>query len=412
MLKSYVKLALKILLRRKFFTFISLFAVSFTLAVLMVVTAMLDHTFGPLAPENKRDRTLGVFYAKMSGPQSSREAGPGYGFLDRYVRDLAGAERVSVFSSFARVYSYHHGGRIASWIKFTDAAYWEILEFDFLEGGPFTADDDRNAHPVAVINEATRRKFFDGEPALGKTIEVDGQRLRVCGVVKNVPIDRILPFADIWVPMGAAKVRADRGELVGSHLAMILAHDAAGIPALKAEFQSRLAQVEFPDPRNFNRLESAAETYFEFTARLFGTIESKSQPHRLFLGLVVAACLFMTLPTLNLVNINVSRIMERASEIGVRKAFGASSRALVGQFIVENLLLTLFGGVLGAVLSWAALGAITRSELVPYAEFHLNYRVFLYGLATAVVFGILSGVYPAWKMSRLHPVEALKGVTR
>lgn len=412
MLKNYLKIAFKVLLRRKFFTFISLFAISFTLVVLMVVTAMLDHIFGPMPPENKRDRTLGVFYAQMSGPNSSRNGLAGYGFLDRYVRNLQRAEKVSVFTMFSTAYSYRDGERIQSWIKYTDGAYWEILEFNFLEGGPFTADDDRNANPVAVINEATRRRFFDNEPAVGKTIEVDGQRFRVAGVVPNVPIFRVLPFADIWAPMGAAKSRPDRNELMGNHMAMILARDAADIPALKAEFRALLNQVEFTDPRNFNRFESAAETFFEFTARLFGTTDMESQPRRFFIGLIIAAILFMVLPTINLININVSRIMERASEIGVRKAFGASSRTLVGQFIVENLLLTLIGGALGFGLSRLALSAITSSGLLPYAEFNLNYRIFLYGLLTAIIFGLISGVYPAWKMSRLHPVEALKGVAR
>jgi len=412
MLKNYLKIAFKVFLRRKFFTFISLFAISFTLVVLMGVTAMLDHIFGPMPPENKRDRTLGVFHARMSGPRGARDGSAGYGFLDRYVRNLPQAEKVSVFSMFSTGYSYRNGERIQSWIKYTDGAFWEILEFNFLEGGPFTADDDRNANPVAVINEATRRKFFDDQPAVGKTIEVDGQRFRVVGVVTNVPIFRILPFADIWAPMGAAKTRPDRDELVGNHMAMILARDAADVPAIKAEFRARLNQVEFTDPRTFNRFESAAETFFEFTARLFGTNEIESQPRRFFIGLIIAAILFMVLPTINLININVSRMMERASEIGVRKAFGASSRTLVGQFIVENLLLTLVGGALGFGLSRLVLSAITSSGLLPYAEFHLNYRIFLYGLLTAVFFGLFSGVYPAWKMSRLHPVEALKGVAR
>ena len=122
--------------------------------------------------------------------------------------------------------------------------------------------------------------------------------------------------------------------------------------------------------------------------------------------------LFMLLPTVNLININVSRIMERASEIGVRKAFGASSWTLVGQFVVENVLLTLVGGVIGFLGSWLVLQTFTRSGLIPYAEFNLNYRIFLYGLATAIFFGLFSGVYPAWKMSRLHPVQALKGGMR
>ena len=104
--------------------------------------------------------------------------------------------------------------------------------------------------------------------------------------------------------------------------------------------------------------------------------------------------------------------MERASEIGVRKAFGASARTLVGQFIVENIILTLVGGAIGFVLSFFVLRALTASGWIQYAQFQINARVFLYGLALAALFGLLSGVYPAWRMSRLNPVQALKGASR
>ena len=119
--------------------------------------------------------------------------------------------------------------------------------------------------------------------------------------------------------------------------------------------------------------------------------------------------LFILLPTVNLININVSRIMERRSEIGVRKAFGASSRALVGQFVLENVLLTVVGGLLGFGLSVLVLRAITESGVVPYAQFVLNLRVFVAGVLLTLAFGLVSGVYPAWRMSRLHPVDALRG---
>jgi putative ABC transport system permease protein len=112
------------------------------------------------------------------------------------------------------------------------------------------------------------------------------------------------------------------------------------------------------------------------------------------------------------VNLQVSRILERASEIGVRKAFGASSRTLVGQFVVENVALSLVGGALGFVLSRLVLDALSASGVLAYARFTVNSRVFLYGLGFALFFGVLSGVYPAWRMSRLHPVEALRGSTR
>ena len=75
-------------------------------------------------------------------------------------------------------------------------------------------------------------------------------------------------------------------------------------------------------------------------------------------------------------------------------------------------MLTVIGGLLGLALAHGVLAMITASGLVPYAQFRLNVRVFLWGLGIAVFFGLLSGVYPAWRMSRLHPVDALKGAAR
>jgi putative ABC transport system permease protein len=412
MLKNYVKIALRVLLRRKFFTFISLFAISFTLVVLMVVAAFFDHVFGPLAPETKVDRMLGVYLLQMKSEQSTSTGPAGYGFLDRYARNLPNVEKFSIFSLPESAHSYRNGEKIKSYLKRTDGEFWEVLDFNFLEGGPFTAEDERNANFVAVINEATRKKYFDNEPAVGKTLEVDGQRFRVVGVVSNVPIFRAASFADIWVPISTSKIASYRKEFRGGFWALILARSPADIPAIKEEYRSRLSQVEFPDPREYNLAIGDAETFFEFVSRMLSPDQSDNHPARLLFVIIGFMVLFMLLPTVNLININVSRILERASEIGVRKAFGASSLTLVGQFVVENVLLTLVGGVIGFIGSFVILKAITESGLIPYAEFHLNYRIFFYGLATAIFFGLFSGVYPAWKMSRLHPVQALKGGAR
>jgi putative ABC transport system permease protein len=223
---------------------------------------------------------------------------------------------------------------------------------------------------------------------------------------------RVTPFADVWAPLSAIKGTSHKTELVGNFMGLLLARTAADLPALKSEFDARVSQVQLPDPRAYNRFTSEAETPFELFARTLSGSHKQPRIGLVLAQLALAALLFMLLPAINLVNLNVSRMMERASEIGVRKAFGASSWTLVGQFIVENVLLSLLGGVIGFVLSWWVLHAISASGWLPYAAFELNYRIFLYGLLAAIAFGLLSGVYPAWKMSRLHPVAALKGGTR
>jgi len=412
MLKNYLKIALKVLLRRKFFTFISLFGISFTLVVLMVITAFLDHIFGPLPPERKLDRTLGVFSVCIQSPdgRNTRTSAAGFGLLDRYVRTMSTPEKVSVCTVPITANSYQNGQKTPLFLKRTDGEFWEILDFEFLEGNALTRDDEKNANFVAVINEATREKLFSGTSAVGKTVEVDGQNFRIVGVVKNVPIFRLTPFADVWVPHSTAKARPS-DELSGNYLAIILGKNRGDLDQIKEEFQARLSQVEFPDPKQFNTIISAAETFFETVARGFFANDRTAGNYaaQLLAVVIFLMVLFMVLPTLNLVNINISRIMERASEIGVRKAFGASSWTLVGQFVVENLLLTLIGGAIGFVLAFLVLQMLTNTGLVQYAEFHMNYRIFLYGLSLAIFFGVFSGVYPAWKMSRLHPVIALRG---
>jgi len=100
--------------------------------------------------------------------------------------------------------------------------------------------------------------------------------------------------------------------------------------------------------------------------------------------------------------------MERSSEIGVRKAFGASSKTLVWQFIVENIILTLFGTVIGIVLSIVILQVINNSGMIANIHLTINFTVLLYSLLACLVFGLFSGVYPAWRMSRLQVVTALK----
>ena len=412
MLKNYIKMALKVLLRRKVFTCISLITISFTLMVLMVMTALFDHVFGSFPPETRADRMLVLQSIKggKSGEEGYSVNAPSYAFLKRYVSSLTQAEKVSISErGWSTEATFRKGEKIESGLKYTDGVFWEILEFDFLEGRPYTVQEVEEGQRVAVINEATRRVFFGEGQAVGKYIELKERAFRVVGVVSNVPAFRLMPFADIWVPVSAqetdAYLRYD--SVFSGYQAMILARSAAEIPLIKEEFADVLTRVEYPNPDQVNSISGGPTTLLEDT--LNGIFSASMLTSRGFIVLIgVLTLLFMLLPVVSLVNINTTRILERASEIGVRKAFGGSSLTLVGQFMVENVILTLLGGALGLVLTFLVLQMLGAGDIVQYAEFRMNHRIFLYGLVMTLVFGLISGVYPAWKMSRLHIVEALR----
>ena len=114
-------------------------------------------------------------------------------------------EAMSVFLEPVRVRAYRDGARLDLGLKRTDGAFWTILQFDFLEGGPYGVQDVGEARPVAVINESTRRKLFDGAPARGRWLELEGQRFQVIGVVRDASPLRRNPWSDVWVPITTAR---------------------------------------------------------------------------------------------------------------------------------------------------------------------------------------------------------------
>ena len=409
MLKNYIKIAWKVLQRRKFFTFVSLFGISFTLMVLMVIVAFMDHLLSPTYPELKRDRTLYISGARFENPetQSMWNGPPGFYLINKYVTKMKTPEKIGFYSmGFDMVNAYAEDNKkLELTLKKTDANFWDITDFQFLEGKPFNQQHEADGKMVAVINEATRDGYFgEGVAATGKYLEVGTNKYRIIGVVKNVPSLQIATMGDVYVPYSTSAATLKSTNIIGGYGALLLANSKSDFSAIQAEYQTITEQVEIP--KGHTIFISKASTYADSFA--MDTIGENFPVNPLYLLVGIFAFLFMLLPTVNLVNLNITRIMERSSEIGVRKAFGASSTRLLGQFLVENIMITLIGGLIGIGLTWLVITWLNGSGFIPYLDLKINLRVLWGSLIVCLIFGLLSGVLPAYRMSKVQVVNALK----
>ena len=428
MLKNYLKVALKVFWRHKFFTGVNLFGICFTLVVLMLAAAFIDQEIGPIPPEVHSGRTLHlgwliVQHDSSVPPGEPWISRPGYAFLDRYVRPLRTAENVTVFSDAD--YRGHQGGAEEGYVsvRMTDEAYWEVFRFDFRQGRPYSAAEVEAGDFVAVISSDFGRRYFGSEAVVGKSVPIEGQNYQIVGVVADFLV-RTRMRADVWVPVTTAPSETWRTyRWKGEFKAVVLAARPEDIERIRGELAAVMKQVEPPPDEPFQLISVSAPllTTWEEWARheksdwtddyRSGKDPQQAAAARLrwwLLTLGSYMLLFMLLPALHLVNLNIGRIEERTSEIGVRRSFGASTRTLVGQFVVENVLLTLIGAGFSLPLSWGILALVSLAG-VTYMDAGVLLRTFLYGVLLALFFGTVSGAWPAWKMARLHPVKALTG---
>jgi putative ABC transport system permease protein len=410
MIKNYFKIALAVLKRRKFFTFISLFGISFTLTVLVVLAAFIDKVVGDSYPNGKNDRSLYINNLEERGGtlnnQSSSSGPMSFYFLDHFAGSLKTPEKIAISSYYSSTNTYFNSKKIVINYKYTNADYWDVLDYEFLEGKAYSHQEVEHGDLVTVISEDIKKEYFGDLPSVvGKYIEADNVQYRVCGVVKSVPITSYMFYGDIYLPYTVSKTDFRGKYYRGSYLGILLARSKADVPKMKAEFDQIVKKIPMED-KAFDRLFCHADPFI--VSYVSSGNEEKPGLTYALTAIGIFVFLFMLLPTLNLININITRIMERSSEIGVRKAFGASSGTLVRQFIVENLILTLLGGIIGFVLAAIILQLINSANLITNLKLSLSPLVLLVGLLTCFVFGLLSGVYPAWRMSKINVVQALK----
>ncbi|TDF37397.1 FtsX-like permease family protein [Alteromonadaceae bacterium M269] len=411
MLSHYFKMALVVLWRRKFMAFVNIFGIVITLLTLIVGVAALNSGLNPKKAARNTEQYLVIDEMCFTGERNTRNGGVGHQFYTRHLQPMQTPDKISFSTSAHSAVVFQQGQKLNFAIRRTDATYWEIMQHQLLEGRWYDQAELENGQFVAVINESLREQYFAGESPLNQSLRINGQTFNVIGVVEDEPETSRTSFSDIWVPLTTAPSANYQKEWIGDGQVLVWIEDASKRDLMARETQDLASQFEYvPDPTRYEQALFLAKTPLDNVSNKFLGENCTNLSHAsTFISVIAAITLvFMLLPAINMINLNVSRILERAPEIGLRKAAGASNRLLVGQFLVETLVVTTIGGVVAFVIApWVL--AFMNNTLIRYGQLSMSLGVFMAGLGLILVFGLLSGVYPAWRMSKLAPANALRG---
>lgn len=442
MFKNYFLLSLKVLRRKPFYTFVSLFGISFTLMILMIITSMMDSMLGANKPFSDRDKYVFLEYMERSLHEvdtiytidsipmadgtvrydttntdfdennSTSTNGMNYKFVDEHLRNIEAAENYTFIAPNVVNDVYLDGRKIRLSTYYVDGNYWDVFDFSFIQGQPFSIEDNASANKVAVITDKTAMEYFGTTDAsvIGKEIELAREFFTVKGIVERPYNDDDHIGGDVFLPTMTIDNRLlTQTEWYGPFKAVFKAKTPAGRELVKSEINFIAENVEMPPDSWYRQLRLLNGDYFEYFAANVVQDEPTDKAKRLlFIPVFLLLLLFAALPLINLVNLNVSRVFERKGEIGVRKAFGADGKDILWQFIFENLVLTFIGGVIGAALAIVTINYVNDNDLIGIARLSLSPMVFVYFFLLILLFGLLSGLLPALRMSRMNVANALR----
>jgi putative ABC transport system permease protein len=296
----------------------------------------------------------------------------------------------------------------------TDAEYWNIFNYKFLQGRPYTKEEVTKGANLTVISRSLKELLFGSEEnVLGKTIQYTSMNLIVTGVVEDPPKTDQNAVGDLYIPYTVIK-NNDWDKYIGSFIMAYKADSPKQFPLIRNETKDIIARIDAADTTKAIFL-SGPYSQIEKMMVGYGDPEDYSMGTSILKYLMFALA-FILLPAVNLMALNFARIHERGEEIAVRKSFGASSKILRRQFLFENILMTLTGGVLGMLLSYLIVALLGNSLTIRIdflnnvpLSFSFNYAVFAAALISCLIFGLLSGYLPAVRLSRMKPAVYLKG---
>ena len=315
------------------------------------------------------------------------------------------------------------------------ADFFKIYVYDFVSGRPFTSKEVEGKEAVCVISDALAEQLYGkGVDAVGKMVALEGSwELRVVGVIRSG--SQLTPdsYADVIAPYTLFGLQMGVG-YQGLYSIVATVSDDAHLQALKQELDDIAARTEQAHPEQLPQfgfggdsktkcvLTRGVETHPMHVLKTEnrGDVFKVVTVWQLIKHYVGILFVLLFVPALNLCGIVAGRMERRSAEMAVRKTFGARRTTLLNQVVIENLVLTAIGGIIGLVLSWLAIYGLRREILgmffdnstlstAPIVEGEMLFAptLFIGAFAAILLLNMLAAVVPAWWSLRKPIVESM-----
>jgi len=275
----------------------------------------------------------------------------------------------------------------------TNEEYMETISTDIQQGRFFSQSEDRNGSRVTVIGDGIKEAFFGFENPIGKYIKIDNVKFRVIGVLEKQ--GKFLGLFSVdnqaILPLGAYKrIFSKRGWM---RLSVKVPEDK--VEEGLDEISGVMRQIRGLKPSQKN----------DFAINQTKAFESQYNKLKLAIG---GTGYFITLLSLIVGGIGIMNIMfvtvkERTREIGVRKAIGATNGMILGQFLMEAVTICFFAGIVGLGSAYAV--SLVINQFFPST---LPLVLSVFSIFISMFVGVLSGFIPAYKASKLDPIDSLR----
>ncbi len=296
------------------------------------------------------------------------------------------------------------------------SSFFDLLGIEPILGRRLTAADDLPGAAVKVLlSESLFQRRFRGDPAiLGRTIEVDGDRLEVTGVLPPLPLDEdLLPTLNtvpVFDLVTSLPIEDPGITTRGSENYNVIGRLAPSTTPAELEAELlRVAEGVVQDPGSLGAgLEAGGEYRIDAVSLLDQVVGPVRSPLILLLG---ATAVLLLIACANVANLALTRAASRSRELALRAAIGASRPRLIRHAMFPNLLLGLIAGGLGLIMAVQAIEAVRRAappDLPRLAEIGIDPRIVAFAIALALASSLLFGLVPAVRLSEVSPAEALR----